>query len=177
MKKIFFIVAIIVAIIIINNLAHSIYDLWQKKNLIGKAQQELTYEKQKNHVLKSQVSHVESREFIEKEARDKLLLAKEGEQQVLIPQGLVQKKVQEDKDDTPNWRKWWELFFWNLYQGTIVKPVVPGMGFGPMIFSLWMRRSTTELPWLAIILSFDPQQIKRYNVVYARGSVQCTWGS
>ena len=111
MKKIIFIVTIIVAIIIINNLARSIYDLWQKKNLIGKAREELIHEKQKNQKLKSQLSYAESREFIEKEARDKLLLVKEGEQQVLIPQGLVQKKVKENKDNTPNWKKWWDLFF------------------------------------------------------------------
>lgn len=111
MKKIIFIITIIVSILIINNLVHSIYDLWQKKDLIGKAQQELVRQKQENQKLKSRLSYVESKDFIEKEARDKLLLLKPGEEQVLILQNLIQEKEIESKDNTPNWKKWWELFF------------------------------------------------------------------
>lgn len=113
MKKILFTITIIASIIIINNLVRSIYDLWHKKDLITKAQQEVIRQKQENRRLKSELSYVGSQEFIEKEARNKLLLVKQGEQQVLIPQDLIKDSKpseQGDKDDV-NWKKWWELFF------------------------------------------------------------------
>lgn len=113
MKKILFAITIAASVLIINNLVHSIYDLWHKKDLIGKAEQELIRQKQENRKLKSELSYVESKEFIEKEARDKLLWVKEGEQQVLVSQDLVNQSKSSDKDnkDNPNWKKWWELFF------------------------------------------------------------------
>ncbi|MEK7534548.1 MAG: septum formation initiator family protein [Patescibacteria group bacterium] len=113
MKRIIFIVTILVSIVIINNLIRSIYDLWHKKDLIVKTQQDLIRQKQENNRLKSELSYVGSREFIEKEARNKLLLVKPGEQQVLIPQNLIKESKLSEKEnkDEPNWRKWWELFF------------------------------------------------------------------
>ena len=113
MKKILFTIAIIASVIIINNLARSIYDLWHKKDLIGKAEQELIRQKQENKKLKSELSYVESREFVEREARDKLLLVRPGEQQVLIPQDLIKENKSSDKEDKnePNWRRWLKLFF------------------------------------------------------------------
>jgi cell division protein FtsB len=111
MKQILFAATIVISLIIINSLARSIYDLWQKKDLIAKAQKDLIHQKQENDRLKSEALYTASREFIEKEARDKLLLVKPGEQQVLVPQNLIKKKAVESQDNTPNWKKWWELFF------------------------------------------------------------------
>lgn len=113
MKKILFIITIIASILIINNLAHSIYDLWHKKDLIVRNQQELMHEKQENIRLKSELSYTKSREFIEKEARDKLLWTKQGEQQVLVPQDLIKgaKPFEQGNNDESNWRRWWKLFF------------------------------------------------------------------
>lgn len=103
----------IASILIINNLIHSIYDLWHKKDLVVRNQQELIGQKQENIRLKSEFSYTRSREFIEKEARDKLFLVKPGEQQVLIPQGLIRgaKAFEPGNNDEPNWKKWWGLFF------------------------------------------------------------------
>lgn len=110
MKKIIFIIVIVVLLIIINNLAHSIYDIWQKKDLVTKAENELNFQKQENNKLKSEVAYVQTPEFIEKEARDKLFMVKKGEQRVLIPQEPV-KKEEIQKNSLPNWKQWWELFF------------------------------------------------------------------
>lgn len=113
MKKILFVIIIIALVLIINNLGQSIYNLWHKKDLVVKAEQELLRQKQENKKLKLELSYVESRDFIEKEARNKLLLVKQGEQQVVVSQGLVKGGSAEEKEnkDDPNWRKWWKLFF------------------------------------------------------------------
>ncbi|MCL5113916.1 MAG: septum formation initiator family protein [Patescibacteria group bacterium] len=113
MKKISFIIIIIISIFIINSLARSIYDLWKKQDLIVRAKQDLDKEKEENQKLKSQLSVVGNEQFIEEEARNKLFLAKPGEQEVIIPQELLDanKSAKQNKDNAPNWKKWWSLFF------------------------------------------------------------------
>lgn len=68
--------AIIVCILIINGLVHSIYDLWKKQDLVVSAKDELAKEKQKNQELKTQLVYVQSGEFVEEEARNKLFMVK-----------------------------------------------------------------------------------------------------
>src|SRR3990167_7781641 len=99
MKKILFIVAIVASIFIINSLVRSIYDLWKKQDLITQAQKELEREKHQNN------------QFVEEEARNKLLLVKPGEESVIIPQDLLSSQSSQRKniDTHPNFRKWWDL--------------------------------------------------------------------
>ena len=113
MKKILFIVAIVASVFIINSLVRSIYDLWGKQDLITKAQKELDKEKMENRDLRSKLSKAQSSQFVEEEARNKLLLVKPGEEQVIIPQDLISSQSSQRKniDMRPNWRKWWDLFF------------------------------------------------------------------
>lgn len=114
MKKIFFFVVLIASVFIINNLSRSIYTLSRKNDLIIESQRELLKQKQENQRLESELSYVESEEFVEKTARNKLLLVKPGEQGILIPEELIQvastPSAKENKDEH-NWRKWLKLFF------------------------------------------------------------------
>jgi cell division protein FtsB len=111
MKKISFVIIVLVLILIINNLVTSIWNIWQKKDVVSQAQKELSFQKQENQRLKSLLSYAKTPEFIEREARDKLFMVKSGEQKVLLPQdsGNPQKLPKETKD--PNWKKWLKLFF------------------------------------------------------------------
>ncbi len=112
MKKILFIIAVVASVFIINSLVRSIYDLLGKQDLITKAQNELVREKRQNRDLRSKLSKAQSSQFVEEEARNKLLLIKPGEQQVIIPQDLLSSSDSAKKKDTrPNFRKWWDLFF------------------------------------------------------------------
>ena len=111
MKKVIFVVVVVILLLIVNDLAHSIYDIWQKKDVISQAQKELSLQKQENQRLKSALSYSQTQEFIEKEARDKLFMVKEGEQKVLIPQELGNSRYQSNENNDPNWKKWWNLFF------------------------------------------------------------------
>jgi cell division protein FtsB len=114
MKKVLFFIILVASVFIINNLIRSIYDLWQKHDLVTLAQKEQERQKQENQRLKSQLSYVKSKEFVEEQARNKLFLVKPGEQEVLISEELIKESstssAKEKKDD-PNWKKWWELFF------------------------------------------------------------------
>lgn len=110
MKKILFTTTVIVLLLIINNLVHSILEVWQKKDFVSEAEKELSFQKQENQKLKSELSYSKTSEFIEKEARDKLFMVKKGEQRVLISKGGEELSEQE-KTNIPNWKQWWNLFF------------------------------------------------------------------
>lgn len=111
MRKILFFLALIIFFFIINNLIHSIHDLWEKKDLLIVVEKELESEKAKNKELKKQLSIVNSNEFIEQEARNKLFLVMPGEQEVLMTEEDRIKKNSSKTENLPNWRKWWNLFF------------------------------------------------------------------
>lgn len=67
--------------------------------------------------LERKVAEAKSPEFIEREARDKLGLAKEGETVIVLPDAQTLKLLAptHEKDETflpdPNWKKWMKLFF------------------------------------------------------------------
>lgn len=111
MKKVIFIAVILASILIISNLARSIYDLWNKKDLISQYQKQLEKEKERNGELKRQLSQVNDNKFVEQEARDNLFLVKPGEQKVIIPgELLVASPSAKPIKETPNWQKWLSLF-------------------------------------------------------------------
>ncbi len=112
MKKAAFILIVLILLFIINGLAHSIYDLWHKQDLLTSAQKQLSQEKLQNQKLKAGLSYVKTPQFLEEQAHDKLFLVKPGEQEVLISQTLRnQNQPQKQKQNTPNWQKWLKLFF------------------------------------------------------------------
>ena len=112
MKKTLFIIAIVVFLIIINNLVRSIYSIWQKDKLADDAEKQLAYQKGENTRLKSDLSYVQTQEFIEKEARDKLFMTKPNESIVLGSEDIQKNnKFSNTQKNKPNWEKWLELFF------------------------------------------------------------------
>ena len=113
-KKIAYWVVICLLLVSINNLIHSIFSTWQKQDLINQAQQNLAAEKEENQKLKKDIAQVNKPQFIESEARDKLLLAKPGEGIVIMPKTQLatpSSPAQHTVDKRSNWQKWWNLFF------------------------------------------------------------------
>jgi len=112
-KKIAFFTVVIVLLLTINDLVHSIYDIWQKQDLVVQAQKDLNTEKKENQELKKQISQVNQPQFIESQARNKLLLAKPGEDVIIVPSDQLAVTSPQSKhiDTRPNWQKWWSTFF------------------------------------------------------------------
>lgn len=110
MKKIVFIAIVVCLILVINNLVRSIYDLWQKQDLLVDAQNQLEEKRADNEKLKAELSYVQSKKFIEEEARNKLFMVKPGEQNVLIPSELIKEEKPKVEKIIPNWEKWLNLF-------------------------------------------------------------------
>jgi cell division protein FtsB len=109
-KKVAYFITIILCIVIINGLIRSIYDLWNKQDLVVKAKEDLNEQKQENQELKAQLSYVQSTNFIEEEARNKLFMVKPGEAGVIVPEELIKKKEEKITIYVPNWQQWVNLF-------------------------------------------------------------------
>ena len=109
-KKILFIASVIICLVIINSLARSAYNLWQKQDLVVKAKNDLEREKELNQELKARLSYVKSDEFLETEARNKLFMVKEGETGVIVPKNLIEKKEVKKEIILPPWQQWVNLF-------------------------------------------------------------------
>jgi cell division protein FtsB len=113
-KKIVFFIILITSVFIINNMVHSIYTLWQKKNLVVDAQNEVEREEQKNRELRGRLSLIQRPQFIEEEARNRLFMVKPGEQVVVLSEKDIRASDSvkpKPKDNRPNWKKWWDSFF------------------------------------------------------------------
>ncbi len=99
------------------SLISSILTFLQSKEKLKKEELRVEALKKENLELKNKISQVESRDFIEKMARDNLGFAYSGESIIILPDKEIVKKVlsfEEKKEDTlpdPNWKKWMQLFF------------------------------------------------------------------
>lgn len=102
-------VILVVGIIIIVNLSRSLFDLLKKDEVIDKTKNRLEKVEQENNDLKDKLSEVQSKDFVEKQAREKLNLGKEGEVVVILP-SISPPPPEEEKKVLANWEKWLELF-------------------------------------------------------------------
>ena len=113
MKRILFVLFIVISLIIIYNFFSSIYRLLSKKNVLIQAQTELAKEQHENADLKKQLKHVKNPNFVEEQARDKLFFIKPGEKTVIIPQSLLPTPTATPAHAIikPHWQQWLDLFF------------------------------------------------------------------
>lgn len=103
---------IIVGLLLIVNLTRSISQLVKSWEKVDQVKKETVMIQKKNEELKVKLQEAQSREFIEKIARDKLGLAKEGETVVILPVRPPEADSgQAPHENIPNWQKWWKLFF------------------------------------------------------------------
>lgn len=93
-------------------------DLWQvlgSRSRISEAEEQVKILEKEQREFKDELERVNADGFVEKEARDKLLLAKEGEVVLLLPQQqnleVRDDNLEEDQKELENWEKWWNLFF------------------------------------------------------------------
>lgn len=102
----------IVSLVVSIGLARSIVDHWQKRTIVSERQEALRLEEARNRELVVKLEEATSSAFIEREAREKLGLVKEGDTIVLIDRTQnVRTNDQTKAEDLPNWKKWWRLFF------------------------------------------------------------------
>jgi len=83
---------------------------------ISRAQERVEKLKKENEEAERRLAKVKGEEYIEKQLRDKLGLAKEGEIVVVLPDEETLRKIapgiaeEEDVLPDPTWKKWLKLF-------------------------------------------------------------------
>ncbi len=113
-KKIIYFIAIAAVLFLFYSLSQQVYQSLRAGNRLDSEVETLAALQKKNSELKKQLLEVDSLQFIEKEARDKLNLSRPGETIVVIPEANIQKVLdswQEKKVEIiPNWQGWLRLF-------------------------------------------------------------------
>lgn len=108
-------------ILILILLSTSLFKSYQKtlktKALVEREKKRIEELKSQNAKLEGELERVKSEEFIEKQLRDKLGLAKAGEIVLVLPDAETLKKLapkvgeEEEALPDPTWKKWMNLFF------------------------------------------------------------------
>ena len=109
MKNIVVWSAIVIGILLSVNLARSVYDISRRESVLSQAKEELSQAHEENNRLIDELEYVQSPAYIEKQARDKLNMARSGETVVIIPD--ITPPSDENNDvKVPVWRQWAEVF-------------------------------------------------------------------
>ena len=118
-RRLYQLAIIIIGLFIIYGSSRNILELWQQKQRVWKIQKEAKDLEIKETELKKKLEYYNSDEYVEKIAREKLLLQKAGETVILLPQGENQDqssnmKSQVEEENKPTepsiWQKLIELF-------------------------------------------------------------------
>lgn len=103
------IIAFILGLFLIINLSRSIFDLWQKGGLLDKEEERFARARLNNEELTKEYQDLQSPEYIEKQARDKLGLGKEGEVAIVLPPQETQTETQQQEKTLSTWEQWLNL--------------------------------------------------------------------
>lgn len=109
----------LVSILLIVNSIRRLLAFKTTTERVGEAEERLVRLHKENEELKQELEYKKSQEFAEKEIRDKLGLAKPGEAVVVLPKKNdesldklgTSSTNDERRNKTPNYTKWWRLFF------------------------------------------------------------------
>ena len=104
-------VTVVFLLFIIKNIVVSIVNLNQNSQIVTNLMSQEENAKKQNQFLKERLYFVNTDEFIEKQAREKRGRVKQGEHIVLAPPATSSPNEIKNPDTTPNWKKWWKLFF------------------------------------------------------------------
>lgn len=111
-KKLLLIFAISFGVFFTLSVMKKMWSIYKASGRLAREQAIVTQLENENKDLQQKITRAKSREFIEKEARDKLNLAKPGETVLVLPQvESTQTATIVYANDAPNWQKWWKLFF------------------------------------------------------------------
>ncbi len=108
---------IFIFLLMLVSLIRNILRVVESNKRIEKAQDQVERLKKENEELEEKLAVTRSEGYIEKQLRDKLGLAKEGEIVIVLPDEKILETLApslEEEEETlpdPNWKKWLKLFY------------------------------------------------------------------
>ncbi len=105
-------ILVVLGLVLAVKLGLGVIKLWKTGGLVEEAQKEVLDLKKENASLQEKLVYVNSPEFVEKEARDKLGYGREGEVILVLPDqnANLNSQISNFKLKISNWRLWWDLY-------------------------------------------------------------------
>lgn len=107
---------IFLSLILLLSLARNVLKIRKSEQKISQAEERVVKLKTENEELQQKLDETTQAEYVEKQLRDKLGLAREGEIVVVLPDDETLRKLaprpveEEETLPDPNWKKWLHLF-------------------------------------------------------------------
>lgn len=92
------------------NVVRSVFLLYRKTDVVSEAENQRNQAKQEHEELLRKYAQAQNRVFVEKEAREKLNIGREGDVIVLLPTLVPSSVTATVNDTTSNWNKWLAVF-------------------------------------------------------------------
>ncbi len=90
----------------------TILELWKRRDVVHERERELIKLREENASLERALQDIGQDAYLERIARDKLGLVREGETIVILPDtGDKTQVAGTHVGNEPNWKKWWRIFF------------------------------------------------------------------
>jgi cell division protein FtsB len=107
------IIVIVVCVFLSIGFVHSLWDTWRGSDQVGARRLVLQQAQKRHNELVNQLQEATSPAFVEKEARNKLGLVKDGETIILMGTPIAGKNQPQDsaQHSFSRWQQWWKLFF------------------------------------------------------------------
>lgn len=100
-----------ISLILCVSAGSTIINLWARRGIVREREQELRNLQQENRSLEGELQDIRGEAYVERIARDKLGMVREGESIVLLPNARDDLGKGDSALNLPNWKKWWNLFF------------------------------------------------------------------
>lgn len=103
----------IVCLMMSIGLLKSIVGHFRRTDVVGERQEALLREEKRNQELKARLKEATSDAFVEKQAREKLRMARDGETIVLMDTSLSSVPGNQGVNEAKlsHWQRWWRLFY------------------------------------------------------------------
>lgn len=100
----------VIGIVLIINLLRSIYDVVQRGHIVKDTTEQLASVRKEHAELTAEYERVNSPYFIEEQARDKLNMARPGEDVIIVPTIPAPTPTPTPEPPLANWEQWREAF-------------------------------------------------------------------
>ncbi len=119
LKKLLTVPALILGLLIVVQLSRSIISIYGRGGRVGELAAEVAGLEKEKEDLEREKAFRETAEFVEREARDKLRMVREGERILVLPDETrmsADRQADErgtvvDVQSLPNWKRWVEFWF------------------------------------------------------------------
>lgn len=104
-------ILVILGLMVAIQMSLNIWKVYRSGRRISEAQKQLDEARKQQSQLQKDLTVVQSPEFIEKEAREKLGMGRPGEVVLILPKFPSAKyEAQSAKEKLATWQQWWKLY-------------------------------------------------------------------